>query len=94
MSIKKTSMNFKTMAERDVPKGRRGKHREIISQILSDLDQTKPGSAIKLPLKELAESKERVRSALNRVTRRDGRNVATASDENYLYIWNVQTQPH
>ena len=49
-------MNFKTMAELDVPTGRRGKHKEIVSHILSDLDQRKPGSAISLRLKELPES--------------------------------------
>ena len=91
MSDKKMPMNFKTMAQLDAPKGREGKHKEIITQILSDLDQMKAGSAIRVPLKELAESKERVRSALNRATRKDGRNVATASDSNYLYVWNVQT---
>jgi len=91
VSDKKMPMNFKTMAQLDVPKGREGKHKEIITQILSDLDQMKAGSAIRVPLKELAESKERVRSALNRATRKDGRNVATASDSNYLYVWNVQT---
>jgi DNA helicase TIP49 (TBP-interacting protein) len=88
----KVPMNFKTMAQIDVPKGREGKHKEVVTQILSDLDQMKAGSAIKIPLKELTESKAKVRSALNRVTRRDGRSVATASDSNYLYVWNVQTE--
>jgi DNA helicase TIP49 (TBP-interacting protein) len=87
----KVPMNFKTMAQLDVPKGREGKHREIVTQILSDLDQMKAGTAIKVPLKELVESKAKVRSALNRVIRKDGRNVATASDRDYLYVWNVQT---
>lgn len=87
----KVPMNFKTMAQLDVPKGREGKHREIVTQILSDLDQMKAGTAIKIPLKELVESKAKVRSALNRVTRKDGRNVATASDSSYLYVWNVHT---
>jgi DNA helicase TIP49 (TBP-interacting protein) len=86
----KVPMNFKTMDQVDVPKGREGKHKEIVTQILSDLDQMKAGSAIKIPLKELAESKAKVRSALNRVIRRDRRSVATASDSNYLYVWNVQ----
>jgi hypothetical protein len=36
-------------------------------------------SAIKVPLAELAESKEEVRSALNRATRKAGRKVATAA---------------
>jgi hypothetical protein len=92
MSDQKLPMNFKTMAQLDVPKGREGKHKQIVTQILSDLDQMKPGTAIKVPLKDLAESKEKVRSALNRATRNAGRNVATASDSNYLYVWNVQAQ--
>ena len=92
MPDKKIAMNFKTMAQFDVPKGREGKHKKIVTQILSDLDQMKAGSAIKIPVKEMAESKAKVRSALNRATRKGGRNVATASDGNYLYVWNVQTQ--
>jgi hypothetical protein len=81
-------MNFKTMAIPDVPQGRNGKHREIVTQILSDLDQVREGVALKVPLDGLAESKEKVRSALNRATRKGGRNVATASDEKFLYVWN------
>jgi hypothetical protein len=29
-----------------------------------------------------------VRSALNRATRKNGQNVATASDDSFLYVWN------
>jgi len=83
-------MNFKTMAQMDVPQGREGKHKEIVTKILSDLDQIKDGSAIKVPLKELAESKEKVRSALNRATRKNGLEVATASDADFLYVWNIR----
>lgn len=85
---KKPPMNFKTMAVPDVPQGRSGKHKMIVSQILSDLDQVAGGIALKVPLADLAESKEKVRSALNRATRKAGRNVITASDANFLYIWN------
>ena len=81
-------MHFKTMIQADVPQGRNGKHKSIVTTIVNDLDQLKGGSALKIPLAELAESKEKVRSALNRATRKAGRKVATASDEAYLYIWN------
>jgi DNA helicase TIP49 (TBP-interacting protein) len=81
-------MNFKAMPQTDVPQGRNGKHKEIVSKILSDLDQVKHGVALKVPLAQLAESKEKVRSALNRATRKIGRGVATASDGTYLYVWN------
>ena len=80
---------FKTMVQTDVPQGRNGKHKEIVTVILKDLDGLKAGNAIKVPLASLSESKEKVRSALNRATRKGGREVATASDDTFLYVWNV-----
>ena len=59
-----------------------------MTKILSDLDHVPKGVALKVPLAELLESKEKVRSALNRATRKGGRNVATASDGAFLYVWN------
>jgi hypothetical protein len=85
---KGVAMNFASMAQEDVPQGRNGKHKEIVTKILSDLDQVASGVALKVPLAQLAESKEKVRSALNRATRQGGRNVATASDDKFLYVWN------
>jgi hypothetical protein len=82
-------MHFKTMVQTDVPQGRNGKHKPFVSLIIKDLDQLTDGSAIKVPLAELPDSKEKIRSALNRATRKAGRNVATASDGKFLYLWNV-----
>jgi hypothetical protein len=88
---KHPAMNFKAMRTVDVPHGRNGKHKAIVTRILSDLDQIDAGVAIKVPLAELDESKEKVRSALNRATRKGGRTVATASDETFLYVWNEES---
>ncbi|MGB6198521.1 MAG: hypothetical protein WA871_05045 [Candidatus Acidiferrales bacterium] len=82
--------HFKTMVQTDVPQGRNGKHKLIVSTIIDDLDQLKEGAAIKIPLADLAASKEQVRSALNRATRKSKRRVATAADATYLYVWNVK----
>jgi hypothetical protein len=84
----KSPMNFHTMAQIDVPQGRKGKHKGIVTKILSDLDQLQEGVALKVPLAELEGGKEKVRAALNRATHKSGRNVATATDVNYLYVWN------
>lgn len=84
----KTAMNFKTMAQMDVPQGRNGKHKLVVTQIFSDLDQLPAGVALKVPLADLEESKENVRSALNRAIHKGGRKVATASDADFLYVWN------
>ena len=84
----KPPMNFKTMAQVDVPQGRNGKHKQIVSQILSDLEQLPAGVALKVPLAALEESKENVRSALNRAAHKGSLTVATASDAEFLYVWN------
>ena len=81
--------HFKTMVQADVPQGRNGKHKLIVSTILKDLDQLKAGSAMKVPLADLAATKEKIRSALNRATRKRGMHVATATDADFLYVWNV-----
>ena len=81
--------HFKTMAMVDVPRSRNGKHKKIVTAILRDLDGLGEGAAFKVPLGELGDTKENVRSALNRATRKSNREVATATDENFLYVWNV-----
>ena len=88
-AVKKAPTHFKTMIQADVPQGRDGKHKLIVTTILTDLDNLEVGSALKIPLASLVETKERVRSALNRATRKGGRKVATATDANFLYVWNV-----
>ena len=57
MSAKRVTppMNFKTLAVPEVPQGRNGKHKLIVTRILSDLDRVEDGMAIKIPLIDLAE---------------------------------------
>jgi hypothetical protein len=75
------------MRQADVPRGRNGKHKQVVTQILADLDQIERDGALKVPLAELSNSKENVRSALNRASRKNGRTIATASDDLFLYVW-------
>src|SRR5687767_10609187 len=84
---RRSPMHFKSMPQTDVPQGRKGKHNGIVTKLLSDLDQLRTGIALKVPLAELADGKEKVRSALNRATRKSGGSVATASDGTFLYVW-------
>jgi hypothetical protein len=89
LNTNRIAANFKTLDMGDVPHSRAGKHKKIVSMILRDLDQLKEGAAFRVPLAELGNTKENVRSALNRATRKANLKVATATDESYLYIWNV-----
>ena len=89
MNTSRIAAHFRTLDLGDVPHSREGKHKKIVSMILRDLDQLKEGAALKVPLDELGNTKENVRSALNRATRNAKRKVATATDKNFLYVWNV-----
>src|SRR5689334_21655466 len=89
MNTSRIATNFKTLDLGDVPHSRSGKNKRVVSMILRDLGQLKEGSALRVPLAELGNTKENVRSALNRATRSAKLNVATATDENFLYVWNV-----
>jgi hypothetical protein len=40
----------------------------------------------------LPDSKENIRSALNRATNQRGIEVATSSDEEHLYVWRVELE--
>jgi TusA-related sulfurtransferase len=85
-------LKFESVLQLEVPKGRDGKHKKIVTQLLAEIEQLKPGSALKVPLTALPDSKENIRAALNRATRQRGLEVATSSDEEHLYIWNVPAE--
>jgi len=81
------SAMFQEVLQGEVPKGRDGKHKRIVTRLLNDIQRLKPGTALKVPLTALPDSKENIRSALNRATRQRGIVVATSSDADNLYIW-------
>jgi hypothetical protein len=83
-------MRFKSMLQADVPKGRDGKHKLIITQLLSDIAQLEVGSALKVPLSELPDTKENIRSALSRAASQHQLAISTSSDEEFLYVWKTE----
>ncbi len=87
-NLKKPQRRFK-IAQRDtVPTGRNGKHKAIVTQILSDLEGLDAGQCLKIPLPELPDTKVNIRSALNRASHKLRLSVATAADDEFLYVWN------
>jgi hypothetical protein len=87
-------MKFQSILQADVPKGRDGKHKEIISQLLSDIAQLSEGAALKIPLSELPDTKENIRSALSRAARQKNLDIATSSNEEFLFVWKVIPKSH
>ncbi len=85
-------MRFKSVLQSAIPKGRDGKHKQIITQLLSDIDQLAEGSALKVPLSELPDTKENIRSALSRAALQRNLGISTSSNDEFLYIWKTPKQ--
>ncbi len=79
--------HFATVAQGDVPQGRRGKHKEIVSRLIAELESLRDGRALKVPLNQLGDKKENVRAALNRAIHQHRLQVATSTDDQFLYMW-------
>jgi len=83
-------MRFNSVLQADVPKGRDGKHKEIVTQLLSDISQLTAGSALKIPLSDLPDSKENIRAALGRAAAQQKLQISTSSNSDFLYVWKTE----
>ena len=88
MATQQRKRNFKTADRSEVPTGRNGKHKIIVTRILDDLGRLEKGLCLKIPISELPDTTVNIRSALSRATHKATLSVATATDDEYLYIWN------
>lgn len=78
---------FATMHQADVPQSRNGKHRKIVTAILEDVEALAAGEAAKVPFEALHDTKENVRAALSRESKKRNLPIATAADAEFLYVW-------
>jgi len=90
MTREKTSKaqpRFESVLQVDVPQGRDGKHKAIVTRLLREILQLAEGSALKVPLEQLPDSKANIRAALSRAARQNNLPLATSSNDEFLYIW-------
>ncbi len=80
-------MKFQSVQKNEIPRGRAGKHKRIVTLLLNQLERLPSGNALKVTLSSLPDSKANIRAALNRATHQKGVTVATSSDSNHLYLW-------
>ena len=83
-------MKFESVPQANVPKGRGGKHKQIVELLMHDISQLEQSSALKVPLSALPDTKENVRAALSRASRQKGIDIATSSDNEFLYVWKTE----
>jgi hypothetical protein len=95
MAPKKEELNpepFESVRQVDVPRGREGKHKEVVTRLLIEIAQLKPGMAMKIPLAQLPDTKENIRSALSRAAGQKKLEIATSSNDQFLYVWKKKTE--
>ena len=81
-------LTFTAIRKSDVPHLRKGKHHDLIAELIRDLQKVGRGAALKVPRTAFGEAKmTNVRAALNRVASRDGLSIATSSDDEHFYVW-------
>jgi len=90
--VTEDEMKFESVLQAHVPKGRDGKHKQIITQLLAEIARLADGTALKIPLSKLPDSKENIRSALSRAARQEKINLATSSNEEFLYVWKTDKE--
>lgn len=90
MEFTSGSVKFESVLQVDVPKGRDGKHKEIVTQLLGEIARLGTGSALKIPLAQLPDTKENIRSALSRAARQEKIGLATSSNDEFLYVWKTE----
>ena len=85
--IRSGSMRFESVLQAEIPKGTGRETQAIITQLLSDIEQLTVGSALKVPLADLPDSKENIRSALSRAAAQRNLHIATSSNDEFLFVW-------
>jgi hypothetical protein len=64
---------------------RRGKHHELMQQVLRELTELSSDSALKVPLGNF--SAKDIRSAVFRAATSQNIEISSTSDDNNLYVW-------
>ena len=93
MSLRKKSGKSQSQEEPEIEKvplsslrlRRRGKHHELMQQVLKELTELPSDIALKVRLGDF--SAKDIRSAVFRAAASRNVEISSTSDDNYLYVW-------
>jgi hypothetical protein len=81
-------LKYRRVESSTLPKGRRGKHHDLIRGILGELATTDVGSALKVPLDEIGGiGLANLRSAVHRAAKTESLSIETLADQENFYVW-------
>ena len=77
----------------ELPKGRRGKHHELMEKIFRELDELSAGSAMEIALSAVGDiGITNFRSAVHRAANARGLKIKTSADEKNFYVWKPKSK--
>lgn len=80
--------NYEHVLTSGLRKTRKGKHHELMSRIMEDLRQSRPGFAVKVPLTSTKGIPVlNLRSVIVRTAAKENIRVSTSSDDENFYVW-------
>ena len=88
---KADELKYERVSLAGIRKGRRGKHHELVTGILEDLETLPSGSALKIPVADCeGVSVNELRAAVSRATKSRQTHAKTHFDGRYFYVWKAK----
>jgi hypothetical protein len=82
-----TDLKYRQVGVDGLPKGRRGKHHELMQHVLRELKVLSDGSAMAIPLSDAGIGLANLRSAVHRAANARGLKIKTLADKKSFYVW-------
>ena len=83
--------NYGRIPIKGLKKSRKGKHHDLLAKIMEDLREVPLGFAVQIPLSSIGVPILNLRSAIVRVSAKEGMAVSTSSDDQNFYVWKAKT---
>jgi hypothetical protein len=81
-------VKYRQVESKDLDRGRRGKHHDLVRGIVNELKMAPPGSALQIPLADVGGiGLANLRSAVHRGATSEGLAIETLADEKNFYVW-------
>jgi hypothetical protein len=86
--VTKPAGKYRRVEVSSLDRGRRGKHHELVQEIVKELTLAEPDSALEIPLDDVGGiGLANLRSAVHRGASSAGLQIETLADETNFYVW-------
>ena len=81
-------LKYRRVEITDLNRKRRGKHHDLVQEIVKELNMAASGSALEIPLADVGGiGLANLRSAVHRAATGEGLSIETLADDKNFYVW-------